>query len=294
MGWFLTEREKPDGWKFDIVSLAAVIGESTIERHTQLITASSLSYLPRLIPAPQTLLKTMRPERLPPVKDVEIFGVFSGTKVAESNFFADVINRIRELRPYEFRRYNIRKNQIDAEGKNKNHGRCDDDGGKLERAERKIANSTQNDIVINNLFQIWNLLTLVTTVSVLMTAGLFIWAAFIKDGIAMIAIGTISLSTSISCWANKWHPTLSSRPTNNVVPPGDIVIKTRTGAFVVVHLHRGRHSRAVHLRRHLSIQIQRRRAPMDAGVQYRRPLSSSATADGSCRALLGSRTSFST
>ena len=267
MGWFPTERERQDGWKFDIVSLVAVIGESTIERHTQLITASSLSYLPRLIPAPQTLLKTVRPERLPPVKDVEIFGVFSGTKVAELNFFADIIHRIRELKPYEFRKYTIRKcpvhalnsdqqnatfqgngnYHVDAGGENRS--RCEDEDGHgnrgLERAERgmnkKIAsrtnriNATPSDIVIDNPFQIWSLLTLVTTVSILMTAGLFVWAACIHDGIAMIAIGTMSLSTSLSCWANRWHPTLSSRPTNNVVPPGDVVIKTRAGAFVVVH-----------------------------------------------------------
>lgn len=266
MGWFPTEREKPDGWKFDIVSLVAVIGESTIERHTQLITASSFSYLPRLIPAPQTLLKTVRPERLPPVKDIEIFGVHSGTKVGELNFFADVIHRIRELKPYEFRKYTIRKkypvlgitpgqrnatfqgNSGYVDPEESHHSRChDNEDQALEMAERgtnktskKSRNNnrsytTPSDIVINNPFQIWSLLTLVTTVSVLITAGLFIWAAFIEDGVAMIAIGTVSLSTSISCWANKWHPTLSSRPTNNVVPPGDIVIKTRKGAFVVVH-----------------------------------------------------------
>lgn len=109
MAWFPSDRSKGDGWKFDIVSLVAVIGESTIERHTQLITASLFGWIPRLIPAPQVLLKTKRPDRLPPVKDVEIHGVYSGTKVTELNFFADVIHRIRELRPYEFRRYTIEK-----------------------------------------------------------------------------------------------------------------------------------------------------------------------------------------
>lgn len=92
-----------------------------------------------------------------------------------------------------------------------------------------------NDIIIDTPFQLWNKLTLVTIASMLMTIGLFIWAALIHDGVAMTAIGTISMSTSIACLANKWRPTLSSRAVINSVPKGDIVIKTRSGAFVVVH-----------------------------------------------------------
>lgn len=259
MAWFPADRSKGDGWKFDIVSLIAIIGESTIERHIQLITASRFSWIPRLIPAPQVLLKTKRPERLPPVKDIEIFGVHSGTKVTELNFFADVIHRIRELKPYEFRRYTIEKRKSPANGSitgqngNVNGGTGggqvnDGDAGQgLGRAEEgrinmcaehnethHANNTAPSEIVIKNPFQ-WNLLTIVTTVSILMTIGLFIWAALIHDGVAMIAIGTMSMSTCISCMANKWYPTLSPRPTSNEVPPGDVVIKTRKGAFIVAH-----------------------------------------------------------
>ncbi|BCR83160.1 uncharacterized protein ACHE_10562A [Aspergillus chevalieri] len=241
MAWFPSERSKPDGWKFDIVSLVAVIGESTIERHTQLITASRLSWIPRLIPAPQTLLKTKRPERLPPVKDVEIFGVHSGTKVTELNFFADVIHKIQDLEQYEFRRYEITKRPDNTLCRNATQslvmaGVAMAEQGQIYKKDKKDKkDKTPNEIIIDNPFQPFSTLTIVTVASILMTIGLFIWAALIHDGVAMIAIATMSASTSIACWANTWHPTLSSRPTSNVVPPGDIVIKTRTGAFVVVH-----------------------------------------------------------
>ncbi|EYE95583.1 uncharacterized protein EURHEDRAFT_411861 [Aspergillus ruber CBS 135680] len=237
MVWFPSERSKPDGWKFDIVSLVAVIGESTIERHTQLITASRLSWIPRLIPAPQTLLKTKRPERLPPVKDVEIFGVHSGTKVTELNFFADVILKIQDLEKYEFRKYEITKQPDNMLCRNASQSLVVAERGQIYKINDKKyeKDKAPNEIIIDKPFQPFSTLTIVTVASIMMTIGLFIWAALIHDGVAMIAIATMSASTSIACWANTWHPTLSSRPTSNDVPPGDIVIKTRKGAFVVVH-----------------------------------------------------------
>jgi hypothetical protein len=108
MPWFPPAGEQTQGgWRFDIVSLLAIIGESTLERHVQVITASSYAWLPRLLPAPQTVLKTERPGRLPSIKDVVITGVYSGLHLTELNFFADVIHDVASLQQYEFRVYDI-------------------------------------------------------------------------------------------------------------------------------------------------------------------------------------------
>jgi len=62
--WFPVGKAGENGWRLDIVSLLAVIGESSMESHAQALTSSWTCILPRIIPAPQALLKATRPSRL--------------------------------------------------------------------------------------------------------------------------------------------------------------------------------------------------------------------------------------
>ena len=62
--WFPVGKGGENGWRLDIVSLLAVIGESSMESHSQTLTSSWTCILPRIIPAPQALLKATRPSRL--------------------------------------------------------------------------------------------------------------------------------------------------------------------------------------------------------------------------------------
>ncbi|EAW07122.1 uncharacterized protein ACLA_018260 [Aspergillus clavatus NRRL 1] len=222
MSWFPPVGQSPqDGWRFDIVSLLAIIGESTLEGHVQIITASSFAWLPRLLPAPQTVLKTERPARLPPVKDVVIVGVRSGIYLTELNFFADIIHDVASLQDFEFQVYEIdyaKKGPRELE----------------ETGPRKWTWSNQKLEPVYVPVKKLCALNVVIWVSVFMTIGLFIWAGLIHDGVAMIALVTMSLSTSLACLSSEWYPVLSHRPTTARVPRGDIVISTRNGAFVVV------------------------------------------------------------
>ena len=71
--WFpIGKNGNDEGWRLDIVSLLAVIGESSIESHSQALTSSWTCILPRLIPAPQVLLKPSRPNRMPQVNAVVV------------------------------------------------------------------------------------------------------------------------------------------------------------------------------------------------------------------------------
>jgi hypothetical protein len=72
--WFPVVRNNEAGWRLDIVSLLAVIGESSIESHSQALTSSWTCVLPRIIPAPQVLLKPSRPTRMP-VTNAVVVGV---------------------------------------------------------------------------------------------------------------------------------------------------------------------------------------------------------------------------
>ncbi|PLB40419.1 MGMT family protein [Aspergillus candidus] len=198
MGWFPTTRDEDNGWRFDI-----------------------------------TVLKTDRPSRLPSIKDVVIVGVHSGTHLTELNFFADVIHEINQLQPYEFRVFDIKHAHPPPNLSLTN----DLEKQPNDRADTTTTTTTAEppDEVINVPLKRACALNLVIIASVLMTAGLFAWAGSIGDGVAMIAIATMSLSTSLACLSSSWKPVLSARPTSAEVPPGDIVISTRNRAMVVVH-----------------------------------------------------------
>jgi hypothetical protein len=70
--------------------------------------------------------------------------------------------------------------------------------------------------------------------SFFLTIGIIVGAGVWHDGTAMLAISLISLASSVICYASWWHPKLMNRPATNKVPPGDVVIRTREGAFVLV------------------------------------------------------------
>lgn len=212
MGWFPLElKEEEPTWSFDIVGLLAVVGGSSIQKHAQAITASPFGSFPRLLPAPETMLNTDRPVRLPSVKDVEVVGVHSGNYFPELNFFADVIHRIDSLEAYEFQSY-----EITYAGSS---------------PEKDGPPNDNNSIPLRKICP----LNLVTLISVLMTIALFVWAGINHDAVALIGLGTMALSTSTACLSSQWRPKLSERKLSSAkVPPGDVVIRKRSGAFVVV------------------------------------------------------------
>ncbi|KAI2929375.1 hypothetical protein CBS63078_1821 [Aspergillus niger] len=235
MGWFPTTLDsEAQSWRFDIVSLLAVIGGSSIEKHKQAITASPFAGFPRILPAPESLLDTDRPNRLPSVKEVTIIGVYSGTHFSELNFFANVIHKLEELEEYEFQSYRItyqqpEKDTIESASEEDDVER----GGKPNDAEQEEHPDEGTREVIVPLKSL-SALNLVTLISILMTIGLFIWAGMIHDGVALVALAAMSLSTSAACLSAQWYPRLSTRTTKTKVIKGDIVMKTRNGAFIVV------------------------------------------------------------
>lgn len=218
MAWFpLNVDDSAVVWSFDIVGLLAVVGGSSIEKHAQTITASPLGCVPRLLPAPETMLDTDRPVRLPSVKGVDVVGVHSGNRFNELNFFADVIHGIESLKQYEFQSFRISHKKKDVE----------QNGGFL----RKKA-SKDEAIIPLHTFCALNLLTMA---SILMTFALFIWAGVQHNAVALLGLGTMSMSTSTACLSAMWRPKLTIREIkSDKIPPGDIVIRTRSGAFVSV------------------------------------------------------------
>ncbi|ROW08419.1 hypothetical protein VMCG_03293 [Cytospora schulzeri] len=98
-------------WGLDAVTLLAVIGESSISDHSQPVTASVLCLLPRILPAPQALLKPTRPSRLPDY-GAKMAGVHSGVVSDSVGFFANIIHPLEEQRPFSFKVLEVKHREV--------------------------------------------------------------------------------------------------------------------------------------------------------------------------------------
>lgn len=70
--------------------------------------------------------------------------------------------------------------------------------------------------------------------SFLISVGILVSAIIWKDGNAILAVLLVSLMSSVVGFASFWRPLLMSRRHTNEVPAGDVMIRTREGAFILV------------------------------------------------------------
>lgn len=75
--------------QLDIVGFLAILGEGSVLANAQVSTLSKWIFLPRLIPAPQALMRPTRPTKLEPVSG-DVCGIFSGN-------YRDTINHIGNI-----------------------------------------------------------------------------------------------------------------------------------------------------------------------------------------------------
>ncbi|KAG6363828.1 hypothetical protein INS49_008931 [Diaporthe citri] len=294
--WFPVSK---DSWGLDVVTLLAVIGESSMEDHAQPITASVMCLLPRILPAPQALLKSKRPTRLP-TYNAQMVGVHNGVALDSVGFFANIIHPLDDQAPYSFKVLEIKHrddvfangmgtpprrgswagrlwNRSAAKGKSAalKHSvdrppsekaacekdtregakgvRFDDDVEKGDHPpeptmgikRRRTAKEKVTDFMANPTLTptarpavppAWSSPIHVATVaSFVLTMLIFGLTAYWKDGNALIAIFIISVQGSLVGYASWWRPRLMVRPPHTTnVPPGDMMIRTREGAFILV------------------------------------------------------------
>ncbi|KAK5653337.1 hypothetical protein OQA88_9028 [Cercophora sp. LCS_1] len=319
--WFPYGKNDETGWRFDVITLLAVIGESSVAVHAQTMTVSTLCLLPRIIPAPQALLRPVRPQRLPEVT-AKMAGVYGGVVLDTVGFFANIMHPLEELKPFAFKVLEIKhkdpravhgwtppatvkqrrerfawlrglvgrankdkgkeemeilpRTTRDRDGNGGNGGRhvtfeetaatlpngsqdiemgsaaaatstgTEGPGGEGLKLRTVSRRPTFSEIIANPATMVnkqeryavppavWSPLHVVSVVSFVFTIGLLVAAGIWEDGAAILAIVLISLASTVTCYASYWRPLLMHRPTTNQVPPGDVVIRTREGAFVLI------------------------------------------------------------
>ena len=180
-----------------------------------------------------------------------VVGVSNGTLVPVLNFFPSILHPIDELPAFAFKLLEI-KRKSDNQSKNtkdppttektivtSNDARLEE-GLRLRtrestlrqitKAATKVLLSTEPHIPTET----FSPLNVLSVLSCLLTIALLIWAALIEDGTACVALGSISLASCIVGFGSWWSPILKQRVFDGYVPPGDVVIRTREGAFIVV------------------------------------------------------------
>lgn len=285
--WFSSDSDPdqgPKGWRLDVVTLLAVIGESSIGDHSQTITASMLCLLPRLIPAPQALLKASRPSRLPETA-AKVTGVHSGVSLESVGFFANILHPVDEFAPFAFKAIRIsHKDQYEAADVEMPHAPATDHsrvGNFVRRLTKRgtnayahvhripgpPANGRSNDVeaqapapgitrrqtvkervtdyitsptLLHSAKRpavpaaLWSPVHLLSVFSMILTFSIISFAAWERDGTAILGVSLVSLASSVVGAASWWRPLLMKRRSTSKVPDGDVVIRTREGAFLLV------------------------------------------------------------
>ncbi|KAK8131584.1 hypothetical protein PG984_008022 [Apiospora sp. TS-2023a] len=283
--WF-TSDDGPSGWRLDVVTLLAVIGESSIGDHAQAITASMVCLLPRIIPAPQAFLKPTRPTRMPETR-AKMTGVYSGTTLESVGFFANILHPLDEFQPFAFKNYVYStKTAIVCPQQDIHQGRATKDGitarsarlpgpprddnsddielgtqgrtsglqinpgadsdaptpGMIRRPtmKQRMQDALADPTMVNNEERpavppsLLSPVHVLSAFSCLLSIAIIVVAAIKEDGTAILAVTCMSIVSSIVGIASSWKPVLMKRSHTNKVPAGDVVIRTREGAFILI------------------------------------------------------------
>jgi len=190
--------------RLDIVGIIAILGDGGVTRNAQVAALAWCNSIPRLLPAPQALLKQERDKRLP-TQAGTVVGVYSGNVRHNLNFFTSV------LHPDRLENYEVEFLQVDPE-----YGEAPDEsyGGRP-----------------------WGELFYLSLVGCSMSLALVALSIYYQDGMSLLATIFLSMVSSLvgigSHWKLDFPPPEVANP-KEILPPGDIVIYYPNGAFRVI------------------------------------------------------------
>lgn len=185
--------------QLDIVGFLAILGEASVKANAQVSTLSKFSLLPRLLPAPQALIRTSRPERLKP-DNGKVIGARSGGIRDFINHIAHLVHSIDPLPAYAVR---------------------------CERISKSNPTSTVTAAT-------WGPLAWLSLLGTAMSIALLALSIVRNDGFALLATVLLSLLSTLIGFGSRWNLTLMKRKQNRRVPRDNIIINYPHGAFLVV------------------------------------------------------------
>ena len=192
--------------QLDLAGVVAILGEGSVLRNAEAASLSWMHVLPRLLPAPQALIRHERAKRLPTASGT-VIGAYSGNTKSELNFFASV------LHPKQ-----LGRNEVE-----------------LVKVTRK------NDTQGREAFGVAALcpLSLLQILGFLMSITLIGLSIYYRDGFAFVAVILLSLTSTVVGFASRWtllfdYPKPVSKR-KAALPDGDVVIYyPAQGAFRII------------------------------------------------------------
>lgn len=196
---FLSPEPALENLQLDIVGFLAILGEGSVLANAQVSTLSRWIFLPRLIPAPQALLRPSRPMNLEPQLG-SVAAVYSGNDRQHINHIGNIV--------------------------------CDASNS-IEYSVRVVTIRRRNDLYVK--FKTLAPLTLVLLLGFALSVVLLSVSIQQNDGFSLIATLLLSFLSTLVGWGNKWTLQLQQRKRKTgKVPRGDVVIRYPKGSFLIV------------------------------------------------------------
>ncbi|KAL8961274.1 MAG: hypothetical protein Q9193_002149 [Seirophora villosa] len=187
---------------FEYYSLA-ILGEASVESSARISALSWTFLLPRLIPAPQALIRASRPERLEPAT-AKVVGAYSGGQRDHVNYIAHLLHKGESLEPYTVR---------------------------CERITKKTKDPKDPEVKAKSLSPA----TLLAFIGCGMSCTLLALSIHWGDGMALLATILLSSLSTLVGIGSQWRLVLPERTakTRNI-PCSDVVIRYPQGAFLII------------------------------------------------------------
>ena len=201
-----------------LLTSLAILGEASVDANAQVTALSKFSYLPRLVPAPQALIRHDRPERLRPLQSARVVSSHSGNSRDQLNHVASIIHDVgTHLEDYTVRVIELRRSKK-AESPKAKYGK-----EWREPEEEPIVKSSPKGP-----------LTGLAILGTAMSLTLLIVSIVREDGMSLLATLILSGVSSIIGIGSRWKLKLPRRKVTRPVPESDVIIKFPQGAFIVV------------------------------------------------------------
>ncbi|KAL6151595.1 hypothetical protein ACJBU6_09544 [Exserohilum turcicum] len=185
--------------QLDIVGFLAILGEGSVLANAQISTLSKWIFLPRLLPAPQAMMRPTRPVKLEPFAG-HVTGIVSGNHRDNINHIGNIVCDANHLEPFSVRVVEIKR-----------------------VGEQPLKAKT------------FGPLTFVALIGFTLTILLFALSIWQRDGMSLVATLLLSFLSSLIGISNKWELRLPERKhKHGKVPRGDVVIRYPKGSFLIV------------------------------------------------------------
>ncbi|KAI4196045.1 MAG: hypothetical protein LQ346_003300 [Caloplaca aetnensis] len=191
-----------DNVKLEIVGLLAILGEVAVAQTARTSCLTGSGFLPRLLPAPQALLRVSRLERLP-TEAADVIGYRSGNVRHTLGLIPRLLTKPERLNRY--------------------HVEC----LRIERAKKD-----EEAIVTAAAFGPLTMLAIVSCTSLL---ALVFFSWWLGDGMAIVALALLGSVTSLAhlCLYSKIK-LAPYKEKDRVVPKSDVVVVYPNGTFQII------------------------------------------------------------